>query len=111
EFVRSTSSNAARIFNCYPRKGRIQVGSDADVRISFYVYFFLSLSLSLSSIQFPTTLQQIVIWNGEKSRKISAKTHHHKVDFNVFEGMTVHGVAEITLVHGEVVWENEKLNN
>eukprot|EP01114_Cavostelium_apophysatum_P017245 TRINITY_DN5077_c0_g1_i4.p1 TRINITY_DN5077_c0_g1~~TRINITY_DN5077_c0_g1_i4.p1 ORF type:complete len:502 (-),score=96.38 TRINITY_DN5077_c0_g1_i4:58-1563(-) len=82
EFVKVTSSNAARIFNLYPRKGRIEVGCDADV----------------------------VVWNGEASRVISSKTHHHAVDFNIFEGMEVHGVAEVTISRGVVVWENGKLS-
>jgi len=82
DFVRVTSTNAAKIFNCYPRKGRIDVGSDAD----------------------------IVIWNGNASRTISKDTHHHACDFNIFEGMVVHGVAEITISRGVVVWENNQLH-
>lgn len=81
QFVAVTSTNAARIFGVYPQKGRLEPGADAD----------------------------IVIWNGEKERTISKETHHHKVDFNIFEGMKVHGVCETTVVRGKVVWENNKL--
>lgn len=81
-FVAITSTEAAKIFNIYPTKGRIQVGSDAD----------------------------IVIWNPKGTRVISAKEHHHAGDFNIFEGMSVRGIAEITISRGRIVWENGELN-
>ncbi|KAJ1373880.1 Dihydropyrimidinase 2 [Parelaphostrongylus tenuis] len=81
KFVQITSSMAAKIFNIYPRKGRIAVGSDAD----------------------------IVIWNPTATRTISKNTHHHAVDFNIFEGMTVYGVAETTISRGKVVWMDNRL--
>ena len=76
EFVAVTSSNAAKIFNIYPRKGSISIGADAD----------------------------IVIWDPNGQRTISAKTHHQNVDFNIFEGRTVTGIAVHTLSQGELVW-------
>merc|ERR1719400_2041269 len=80
-FVGATSTVAARIFNIYPRKGVIAPGSDADV----------------------------VVWNPDKTRVISAETHHHAVDFNIFEGMEVHGVAEWVITGGRVVVEDGDL--
>ncbi|KAG0163895.1 hypothetical protein DFQ30_010808, partial [Apophysomyces sp. BC1015] len=81
EFVRVTSTNAAQIFNLYPRKGAIAVGADAD----------------------------LVVWDPQATRTISASTHHQNVDFNVFEGMTMRGVATHTIAHGELAWANGEL--
>lgn len=42
-------------------------------------------------------------------RKISAKTHHQAVDYNIFEGMECHGVPVITISRGQVVYEDGQL--
>lgn len=80
-FVAITSTNAAKIFGIYPRKGRIEQGSDADM----------------------------VIWNPTATRTISAKTHHQACDFNIFEGMTVHGVSEFVIARGRVCVDDGNL--
>jgi len=46
-----------------------------------------------------------VIWNPNATRTISKDTHHHACDFNIFEGMTVHGVCEFVLVRGRICAE------
>ena len=81
EFVAVTSTNAARIFNLHPRKGAVEAGADAD----------------------------LVLWDPNGERTISAKTHHQNVDFNIFEGRTVRGVARRTIAGGKVVWDDGEL--
>lgn len=81
EFVRVTSTNAAQIFNIYPRKGVIAVGADAD----------------------------IVVWDPQGTRTISAKTQFAKGGFNVFEGRTVKGIPSTTLAAGNVVFHRGEL--
>ncbi|GAB3436971.1 dihydropyrimidinase [Massilia solisilvae] len=81
EFVRVTSTNAAQIFNMYPRKGVVAVGADAD----------------------------IVVWDPQGSRTISAKTQFSKGGFNVFEGRAVRGIPTHTLASGKLVFNKGEL--
>lgn len=81
DFVALTSTNAAKIFNIYPRKGAIRVGSDAD----------------------------LVLWDPEGTRTISVKTHHQQLDFNLFEGKKVRGIPTHTLQRGRLAWKEGQL--
>ena len=74
EFVAVTSTNIAKILNCYPQKGAILVGADAD----------------------------IVVWDPEKEKTITADTQQSNIDYNVFEGHHVKGLPRFTLSRGYV---------
>lgn len=78
EFVQITSTNTAKIFNIHPRKGSLKVGADADV----------------------------VVWDPNASRVISAETHHQQIDFNIYEGMEVTGVANTTIGRGRILYQD-----
>lgn len=75
EFVEMVSTRAAKLFGLFPKKGTIAVGSDAD----------------------------IVIFDPNVERTISARTHHMNVDYSAFEGMKVTGEPISVLSRGEFV--------
>ncbi len=79
--VELTSTNVAKHFGLYPRKGTIAPGADAD----------------------------IVVWDPEKKLTISAATHHSNVNYNLYEGTEVQGAPEVVLVRGQVIVENDEL--
>jgi dihydropyrimidinase len=74
KYVEVTSTNAAKIFGMFPRKGTIGIGSDADV----------------------------VIFDPDKKHKISSKTHHMNVDYSAYEGWEVKGKVETVLLRGKI---------
>jgi dihydropyrimidinase len=74
QFVDTASTQVAKIFGLFPRKGTIQVGSDAD----------------------------LVIWDDDYRGTVSATTHHMNVDYNGFEGCKVEGRPDIVTVRGQV---------
>ncbi len=51
----------------------------------------------------------MVLWDPTASRTISVKTHHSQVDFNVYEGMEVTGLARHTISRGKLVWTDGDL--
>ena len=80
EFVAVTSTNIAKILNCYPKKGAVMVGADAD----------------------------LVVWDPNRKKTISAKTQQSAIDYNVFEGIEVTGLPRFVMTRGKVsVTENE----
>ncbi|XP_074651292.1 dihydropyrimidinase-related protein 3-like [Tubulanus polymorphus] len=82
QFVAITSSNAAKIFNIYPQKGRIALGSDAD----------------------------LLIWDPNLVTEISVSKSLSKVKYNMFEGMKCKGGPIIIVSQGRVIYEEGELH-
>jgi dihydropyrimidinase len=79
-FVNCASTQAAKTFDLFPRKGTIQLGADAD----------------------------LVVFDPNYRGKISAKTHHINVDYSVFEGWKIEGRPSVVTVRGEVAVRDGK---
>jgi len=79
-FVALTATNPARVFGLEGRKGAIAPGHDAD----------------------------IAIWDMNRERTISAATSHSRVDYNLYEGMTVRGIPEKVLLRGRLIVDGDR---
>jgi dihydropyrimidinase len=79
-FVDTASTQAAKIFGLFPRKGAIQIGSDAD----------------------------LVVYDPDYRGAISAKTHQMNLDYNSFEGFQIEGRPHIVSVRGKVAARDGK---
>ncbi|XP_050356848.1 dihydropyrimidinase 2-like [Nymphalis io] len=69
------------VFHLWPRKGRVAAGADAD----------------------------LALWDPRRERTVSAHTHHHAVDFNIFEGQHVIGSPQYVIVNGRVCLDDGEL--
>ncbi len=74
KFVEVSSTNAAKIFGMYPKKGTLAIGSDAD----------------------------LVIFDPNLKHNISVKTHHMNVDYSAYEGWELTGKCETTILRGQI---------
>lgn len=81
EFVALTSTNVAKMFGLYPRKGALLVGSDAD----------------------------ITLFDPEENWTLTAANLHMKTDYSPFEGFTIKGRPKTTIVRGEIIVRDGKL--
>jgi dihydropyrimidinase len=79
-FVDACSTQAAKLFGLFPRKGAIQIGSDAD----------------------------LVVYDPKYNGTISAKTHSMNIDYNAFEGMPIEGRPHAVTVRGKVAVRDGK---
>ena len=80
KYVEVASTNAAKIFGMFPKKGTIAVDSDAD----------------------------IVLFDANEKHTLSAKTHHMNVDYSGYEGWEVKGKVKTVLLRGQVVIDNNE---
>jgi len=77
QFVALTSTNPAKLYGLYPRKGTIAIGADAD----------------------------LVIWDTSKRQPIRNEMLHHEVDYTPYEGIEVGAWPATTVCRGKVVWD------
>jgi len=79
QFVSLVSTTPAKLINIYPQKGRVEVGSDAD----------------------------LVIWDPEATRTLGKDDQVSKCDFSIYEGLQVTGVPDFVIVRGRLVKDQE----
>jgi dihydropyrimidinase len=80
KYVEVTSTNAAKIFGMFPKKGTIGVGADAD----------------------------IVIFSPNEKHTVSASSHHMNTDYSGYEGWELTGKVKTVLLRGKVVIDENK---
>ena len=80
QFVAYNSTNPAKIFGLYPRKGALLSGSDAD----------------------------IAIWDPQKKVTYGVAVAHQRTDYNLYEGWELTGMPEKVFLRGKLIVDGEK---
>ena len=80
QFVAYNSTNPAKIFGLYPRKGALLPGSDAD----------------------------IVIWDPEKKVTYGVAHAHQRTDYNLYEGWELTGMPEKVFLRGKLIVDGDQ---
>ncbi len=80
-FVELTSTNAAKLFGMFPRKGAVAVGADAD----------------------------LVVWDPQMRREVNGSAMLSRAGYSVYDGWIVQGWPSVTVSRGEVVFQNGEL--
>jgi len=80
QFVAYMSTNPAKIFGLYPRKGALMEGSDAD----------------------------IVIWDPKKKVKYGVAMSHQRTDYNLYEGWVLTGYPEKVFLRGQMIVDGDE---
>ena len=80
QFVAYNSTNPAKIFGLYPRKGALVPGADAD----------------------------IVIWDPEKKMKYGVAHSHQRTDYNLYEGWELTGYPEKVFLRGKMIVDGDE---
>lgn len=81
-FVELTSTNPAKLYGLYPKKGALAIGADAD----------------------------IVIWNPAKSMSLSARAMHDRAGYTPYEGRVLKGSPETVLSRGRIAVQDGSLH-
>lgn len=80
QFVALTSTNPAKIFGLYPRKGSLAPGADAD----------------------------LVIWDPERRLTYGVRYAHHRTDYNLYEGWELRGFPEKVFLRGRLIVDGDR---
>ncbi len=80
QFVALTSTNPAKIFGLYPKKGCLLPGADAD----------------------------LVIWDPERRLTYGVAHSHHRTDYNLYEGWQLTGFPEKVFLRGQMIVDKDR---